>query len=344
MQRAKVNSNSNLSDWKGIVVIGEQKFGNVVPVTLELLGEAKKLAQKKGVEVLLLICGNNLGEELEKLSWFGADKITYFEHVLLENYTTEAYTKVISEYIQDIKPEAVLIGASTIGRDLAPRLAARLGTGLTADCTELDIDQEDGKLLQTRPAFGGNLLATIICPKNRPQMATVRPGVMHRAGQEEKKTPIKVIVPNLSEKEILAKVLAVIKEKKQGVSLSEAEVIVAGGRGVGSQENFALLQKLAEALGGEVAASRAAVDSGWIEHERQIGQTGTTVRPKIYIACGISGAIQHLAGMQESECIIAINKNPKAPIFQSAHYGIVDDMFAVVPQMIEELQKQKFQF
>lgn len=338
MVRAKVNTKIDLQDWNGIMVIGEQKFGVISPVTLELLGEARKLAEKQNAEVILLICGNHMDEELEEVCQYGAGKIVYFEHELLEHYTTEAYTKVLAEYIEEYKPEAVLIGASTIGRDLAPRLAARLGTGLTADCTKLDVDEADGKLLQTRPAFGGNLMATIICPKNRPQMSTVRPGVMKIAEKVKEKTSVKKVTPSILENEILAKVIDVIKEKKQLVSLGEAEIIVAGGRGVGTKENFKFLEALAEVLGGDVAGSRAAVDSGWITPERQVGQTGVTVRPKIYIACGISGAIQHLAGMQEAECIIAINKNRNAPIFQSAHYAIVDDMFNVIPQLIDELR------
>ncbi len=340
MERAKVNTKTNLEEYQGIYVIGEQKFGKIAPITLELVGEARKLSNVKKSIIKVVVLGNKMSEEIQELATYGADEVVYFEHELLENYTTEAYTKVICDYIEESKPEVVLVGATTLGRDLAPRVAGRVGTGLTADCTKLEFDETDGKLLQTRPAFGGNLMATIICPKNRPQMSTVRPGVMEKAQKSDSASLITTITPEINADNITTKIVDVILEKKNRVSLSDAEIIVAGGRGLGSAEGFELIKKLADALGGEVASSRAPVDNGWIEPERQIGQTGTTVKPKIYIACGISGAIQHMTGMQEAECIIAINKNPNAPINQIAHYSINDDLFKVIPELIDQVNNR----
>lgn len=337
MIRAKVNTKDNLEDYKGFLVIAEQKFDKITPVTYELLGKARKLADVKNEKVEVIVLGNEIDEEIDKLSMYGADKIIYFESQLLKVYTTDAYTKVIGDYINERRPESVIVCASSLGRDLAPRLAARLGTGLTADCTKIAVDESDGKLLQTRPAFGGNMMATIICPKNRPQMATIRPGVMEKAQKTIRKCEIEKRNPKISEKDIIAKVIDIVKEAKQMVSLSDAEIIVAGGRGVDGNVGFTLLRELSVLLNGQVAASRAAVDSGWIGPEYQIGQTGITVRPKIYIACGISGAIQHLTGMQDSECIISINKNENAPINKIADYVIVGDLFDVIPEIISQL-------
>ncbi|WP_428867958.1 electron transfer flavoprotein subunit alpha/FixB family protein, partial [Clostridium sediminicola] len=304
-------------------------------------GEGRKLADKIGTDLSVLLLGNKIDEEAEKLAHYGVDKVIYFDHEKLENYSTDAYSKVIGEYILENQPESVLIGATSIGRDLAPRIAGRVGTGLTADCTSLDVDSSDNKLLQTRPAFGGNLMATIICPKNRPQMSTVRPGVMEKAEYKDKAAEVVKIVPELKEEDIIAKVLEVIKSEKKAVSLTDAEIIVSGGRGVGAPEGFKLVEELAEVLGGVVGASRAATDSGWIDQSHQIGQTGTTVRPKLYIACGISGAIQHMAGMSDAECIVAINKNANAPIFKAAHFGIEGDLFKVIPELIEAIKEMK---
>ena len=337
MANAKINNNKNLDEYKGFLIIGEQKFGVISPVTYELLGEAEKMAAVKGEKVEVLIAGYKMDSEIENLAKYGADKIIYLEHELLENYTTDAYTKVVYEYVMKRKPESVLIGATSIGRDLAPRLAARIGTGLTADCTVLAVDESDGKILQTRPAFGGNMMATIICPDNRPQMATVRPGVMEKAVISDKNTEIVKVNPELEEKDINARITNIVKEVKKMVSLDSAEVIVAGGRGVDGNEGFALLKELAVMLNGQVAASRAAVDNGWIGQEYQIGQTGMTVRPKLYIACGISGAIQHLAGMQDSGCIVSINKDPRAPINEIADYTLIGDLFEIVPALIDML-------
>ncbi|MEG0369238.1 MAG: electron transfer flavoprotein subunit alpha/FixB family protein, partial [Hungatella sp.] len=255
-------------------------------------------------------------------------------------YRTDAYTKVIFEAIEAYKPEIVLLGATHIGRDLGPCLAVKAGTGLTADCTKLEIDPEDKKIKQTRPAFGGNLMATIVCPNHRPQMSTVRPGVMEKAAYDAKHKGEIIDLPvNFKDGDIRTKVIDMVKTVKDMVSLTDAEVIVSGGMGLGSAEGFKLLQQLADQFGGIVAASRAAVDAGWIDHAYQVGQTGTTVKPKIYIACGISGAIQHVAGMQKSEQIIAINSNENAPIFEVADYGMVGDLYKIIPVMIEELNK-----
>ncbi|WFD10316.1 electron transfer flavoprotein subunit alpha/FixB family protein [Tepidibacter hydrothermalis] len=342
MARTKVNQPINLDEYKDIWVIIEQREGKVLDIGLELLGEGKKLAEKVGNKLVAVLLGHNNGDSAKELIKYGADKVISLDHKLLKVYTTDAYTKVISDIIFDKKPESVLIGATTIGRDLGPRLAGRVGTGLIADCTKLEIDETDGKVLQTRPAFGGNLMATIICPKNRPQMATVRPGVMEKADYDESKTgTIEEIYVKLEDKDIRAKVVDVIKSAKNHVSLTDAEIIVAGGRGVAGKEGFELIEKLAEKLGGEVGASRAAVDSGWIGHDHQIGQTGTTVRPRLYIACGISGAIQHLTGVKDSDIIVAINKNPEAPIFKVAHYGIVANLFDVIPEIINELDNDE---
>lgn len=233
-----------------------------------------------------------------------------------------------------------MVGATSIGRDIAPRIAGKVGTGLTADCTKLEIDSTDNKLLQTRPAFGGNLMATIVCPKNRPQMSTVRPGVMAKAVRNESETGIlEVVTPELTEKMIRTRLVEVLPQEKKSVNLTDARIIVSGGRGLKRAEGFELIKELADKLGAEIGASRAAVDSGWIEHSHQVGQTGTTVRPELYIACGISGAIQHLAGMSDSKYIVAINKDAKAPIFSICDYGIVGDLYEIIPEMIESLNR-----
>ncbi|MBC2852101.1 MAG: electron transfer flavoprotein subunit alpha/FixB family protein [Cetobacterium sp.] len=340
--RSKVNQNINLQEYKGVWIIGEQRDSQIEPVTLELLGEGRKLATKINEELTLIICGEKLESEIEKLLDYPINNIIYLNNEQLKNYQTDSYVNLISKIIMKDKPNIVLIGATTIGRDLAPRLAGRVGTGLTADCTALEIDEVDKKLLQTRPAFGGNLMATIICPKNRPQMSTVRPGVMKKI-EKENDFETKIIEPYLEEKLLFSRVQnAEIKLRNSSkIDLSQADVIVSGGRGIKGQIGVQLLQNLAECLGGTVGGSRAAVDSGWFEHERQIGQTGNTVRPKVYIACGISGAIQHVSGMGESDYIIAINKDEKAPIFSICDYGIVGDLFEVVPEMIKSFNNKR---
>ncbi|MCI6153198.1 electron transfer flavoprotein subunit alpha/FixB family protein [Fusobacterium perfoetens] len=341
MSRAKVNQNIDLNSYNNVWVIGEQRQGKIQPVTIELIGEGRKLANQLNKKLAVVIPGNNIDNLAEDLLHYGVDIVYYLKHELLENFSTQGITIAVSDLILDRKPEIVLVGATSIGRDIAPRIAGRVGTGLTADCTKLEIDLTDNKILQTRPAFGGNLMATIICPKNRPQMSTVRPGVMEKAPYtEEVKGTIEVVTPNLKPEMIHTKLVEILELKKRLVNLTDAKIIVSGGRGLKKAEGFELLRKLADKLGGEVGASRAAVDSGWIDQSHQIGQTGTTVRPTVYIACGISGAIQHLAGMSESKYIVAINKDPQAPIFKVCDYGIVGDLYDVIPEMIEWIDKK----
>lgn len=333
---AKVNRGINKEDWKGILVIAEHRQGIIQNITFELLGEALKLKEKTGQEVIVAVVGNDMDEQISELACYGADRIVYIKNPLLKQYTTDGYVNVLARYIQKIQPETVIIGASSLGRDLAPRLAARVGTGLTADCTGLDVS-DDGNLLQTRPAFGGNLMATIVCRNNRPQMSTVRPGVMEKARKTEGESQIEIIEEAVSESEIIAKVVETVIQERKEPPLTESSIIVSGGRGLKSPEGFDIIRQLADKLGGVVGSSRACVDLGWISPDRQVGQTGTTVRPKLYIACGISGAIQHLAGMSESETIVAINKDPNAPIHQVAHYSIVGDLFQVIPAIIQAI-------
>jgi len=342
MQRAKVNQNINLKDYNDIWVIGEQREGKIHPVTIELIGEAKKLASEIGKKVIVVVAGYEIEEEVKKLLNYAVDKVLFIKSPLLKTFSTDGYATSISNLILERKPEIVLVGATSIGRDIGPRIAAKIGTGLVADCTKLDIDPADGKILQTRPAFGGNLMATIICPINRPQMATVRPGVMQKAAHIDNPTGvIEEITPSLTEEDIIAKVIEIVKSGKKRVNLIDAKIIVSGGRGVKGPEGFELIRALADALGGEVGSSRACVDAGWIDSMHQVGQTGTTVRPEIYFACGISGAIQHLAGMSESKYIVAINTDPTAPIFKVCDFGIVGDLKEVIPTMIEEIEKGK---
>lgn len=331
----------NIADYNGVWVFAEQREGHLEKVSLELLGEGRKIADKLGVKLTALLLGSGIKDLGKGLRNHGADEVLVVDNKELEHYTTDGYTKVICDLVNKRKPGILFIGATFIGRDLGPRVAARLETGLTADCTSLDVDITNGNLLATRPAFGGNLMATIVCPDHRPQMATVRPGVFEKLEEEEKEGGVEEIPVNLSSEDIRTKVLEIVKENKEIVDISEANFIVAGGRGMGSQENFKLLYELAEALGGVVAASRAAVDKGWLDKAYQVGQTGKTVRPNIYIACGISGAIQHVAGMQDSDLIIAVNKDESASIMKIADYGIVGDIVKVIPQMIAEVNAIK---
>jgi electron transfer flavoprotein alpha subunit/NAD-dependent dihydropyrimidine dehydrogenase PreA subunit len=332
---------SSPSNYSGVLVFCEQREGKLMQTATELLGEGKRLAETRSCKLYGLLIGSDVAQLCEVLTAYGADKVFLADNPQLKNYTTDAYCKVFSDVINQHKPEIVLVGATTIGRDLAPRVAARVKTGLTADCTNLDMDLKQGNLLQTRPAFGGNLMATIITPNHRPQMATVRPGVMKRIEPNFELTPtIETVNVTLGDKDVRTQVTEVVKSMTKIVDLCEADIIVSGGRGLGNAKGYELLEQLADALGGVVGASRAAVDAGWIEASHQIGQTGKTVQPRLYIACGISGAIQHLAGMQKSECIVAINKNPDAPIFKAADYGIVGDLYKVVPLIIEQLRER----
>jgi electron transfer flavoprotein alpha subunit len=332
----------DFSDFKGVWVFAEQRDGAISRVTFELLGLGQSLANQLNQELSAVLLGYKVDHVTKELNEFGARNIYLAQHKLLANYQTNPYAKVISEIIEEHKPNIFLIGATTIGRDLAPRVSMRLDLGLTADCTELTIDPDDGSLLQTRPAFGGNVMATIKTPYSRPQMATVRPGVMEakRTDSSQKSRITKKDV-NLLNKDTLTRILDVVREKKKGLSLCDAKVIVSGGRGVGSEEGMQSLFSLAEILGGEVAGTRMVIEEGWLPVERQVGQTGQTVRPEIYIACGISGAIQHRAGMLGSRYIIAINTDERAPIFEVADWGIVGNLHDVVPTLSKAIRDRK---
>jgi electron transfer flavoprotein alpha subunit len=330
------------SDYKGVWVFAEQRGGVLQKVSLELIGKGRELAEKLGTEVTAVLLGNNIMDLGKDLLAYGADNVIVAEHELLNNYTTDGYTKVICDLINDKKPEVLLIGATFVGRDLGPRAAARLNTGLTADCTGLDIEESSSNLMMTRPAFGGNLMATIECAEHRPQMATVRPGVFERlAKNEDRNGEIELVTVDLEQEDIKTIVEEVVKTAKDVMDISEAEIIVSGGRGVGNKENFELLKELADALGGTLGASRAAIDNGWMDKPYQVGQTGKTVRPKVYIACGISGAIQHLAGMQDSDYIIAINKDSEAPIMKVADLALAGDFTKIVPELITQVREMK---
>lgn len=329
----------NINDYSGVLVYVEQRLNEVQNVSLELLGKGRKIADELGVQVTAALIGKNIDKHAKLLIEYGADKVLVLDHDALELYSTEPYTQAMVQAVQSINPEIVLFGATSIGRDLAPRVSARLLTGLTADCTSLEVSEER-MLLMTRPAFGGNIMATIISPDHRPQMSTVRPGVMTKMDRDVHRTGEIVQFPLQIEKNInFVEILSFEKETEEKQDIQEATVLVSGGRGVGSQENFGLLYDLADELHGLVSASRAAVDAGWMDHDRQVGQTGKTVRPNLYFACGISGAIQHVAGMEEAELIVAINKDKDAKIFEYADLGIVGDVHKVLPFLIEEIKK-----
>lgn len=327
---------------KNVFVIAEQRDGELQKVSTELIGKARELADDLGQEVYAILLGENVKAKADVLIHHGADKVIVVDHPLLKEYVTEPYAKSIYTIVQRYDPEIVLFGATSIGRDLAPRLAARIHTGLTADCTGLAIDEETRLLRMTRPAFGGNLMATIVCQNFRPQMATVRPGVMTpMENDNDRKGEVIMEDVGLTDADMNVKIIEVAKEEKKKLDITEARVLVSGGRGLGGPEGFDLLAELAEAMEGEISSSRASVDAGWIEKARQVGQTGKTVRPDIYFALGISGAIQHLAGMEESGLIIAINKSDSAPIFDVADLGIVGDLNKVLPKLIEQYKKAK---
>lgn len=329
----------NIAEYNGIWVFAEQREGKLQKVSLELLGEGRRLANELGVNLTAVLIGNNVEDLAATLGEHGADEVLVAESEQLEHYTTDGYTKVICDLANERKPGIILIGATFIGRDLGPRVAARLSTGLTADCTSLAVEVKDGALLATRPAFGGNLMATIACPDHRPQMATVRPGVFSKSNEKNGKFVVENVKVEVQPSDIRTQILEIVKANKEIIDIGEAKVIVAGGRGIGSQENFTLLKELADVLGGVVAGSRAVVEKGWIDAAYQVGQTGKTVKPNIYVACGISGAIQHVAGMQDSDMIIAINKDETAPIMKVADYGIVGDLNKVIPEMINQLKE-----
>jgi len=330
------------SAYKGIWVIAELHDGKLADVSLELLGEASRLAADLGTDVSVAIVGESVEGLVPVAAAHGADRAYIVEHEVLSQYRTGPFSDVLTGLINTHKPEIVLFGATPMGRDLASRIAARIGAGLTADCTGLDIDPETKLLRQTRPAFGGNIMATILCKQARPQMSTVRPRVMKKIPPREN-APCEIVRTevNLNEKSVLTKIVEIIQEEGGSkVNLQDAEIIVSGGRGIKKAENFALIRELADALGGVVGASRATVDAGWIPAYHQVGQTGKTVQPKLYVACGISGAVQHLAGMSSSDTIVAINSDPEAPIFKVAHYGIVGDLFEVIPELVKALKEE----
>ncbi|MDO5713830.1 MAG: electron transfer flavoprotein subunit alpha/FixB family protein [Tissierellia bacterium] len=327
---------------KDVFVIAEQRDGELQKVGIELLGKANELAEGLGQEVVAVLLGDNVKDLAEILIHHGANKVIVVEDPMLKEYVTEPYAKAVYEISKKYEPEIILYGATSIGRDLAPRLAARIHTGLTADCTGLEIDPDTKNLLMTRPAFGGNLMATILCEEHRPQMATVRPGVMTPlATDHDAKGEIIVEEVEFKPEDMTVTIREIAKSEVKRKDITEANILVSGGRGIGGPEGFKVLQELADELEGEVSTSRATVDAGWIEKDRQVGQTGKTVRPDLYFAFGISGAIQHLAGMEESELIIAVNKNDTAPIFEVADLGIVGDLNAIVPKLVEEYKKEK---
>lgn len=338
----------NLEEYKGVFVFAQQVDNEISSIAFELLGKAKDLASDLNTDVTAVLVGYNVKGLADQLAEYGADKVIVVDDPELKDYRTEPYTHALASVINEYKPEIVLVGATAIGRDLGPRVSARVKTGLTADCTVLEIgnfpinptpNQKSGQLLMTRPAFGGNTIATIACPDNRPQMATVRAGVMQKISPiKGAKAEVIEFNPGFTPDNKYVEILNIVKEVKDVVDISEAKILVSGGRGVGSAENFKLLDDLAEVLGGTVSCSRAVVDDGWKEKELQVGQTGKTVRPQVYFAIGISGAIQHTAGMEDSDLIIAINKDENAPIFDVADYGFVGDLNKIVPMLTEQLK------
>ena len=340
-----------LEEYKGVYVFAQQVDNELSGIAFELLGKAKELAADLSTDVTAVLIGSGVKGLVNQLAEYGADKVIVVDDPELKEYRTEPYAHALASVINEYKPEIVLVGATAIGRDLGPRVSARVATGLTADCTVLEIgdfpinpvpnqEQKHNQLLMTRPAFGGNTIATIACPDNRPQMATVRPGVMQKidpiAGA---KAEVIEYNPGFTPNNKYVEILDVVKELSDTVDIMDAKILVSGGRGVGSAENFKILQDLADVIGGTVSCSRAVVDNGWLPKELQVGQTGKTVRPNVYFAIGISGAIQHTAGMEESDIIVAINKDETAPIFDVADYGIVGDLNKIVPKLTEELKK-----
>ena len=344
---------NNLEAYKGVFVFAQQVDNVISNIAYELIGKGKELAKDLGVEVTAVLVGSDVKGLADQLAEYGADKVIVVDDPELKEYRTEPYTHAIASVIKEFKPEIFLIGATAIGRDLGPRVCARIHTGLTADCTKLDIgdfpmnpvpgrETKHNQLLMTRPAFGGNTIATIACPDFRPQMATVRPGVMQKAPKEAgKKAVVTEFNPGFTKNNKYVDILEVVKAVSNTVDIMDAKILVSGGRGVGSPENFKILDDLAEAIGSTVSCSRAVVDAGWKPKDLQVGQTGKTVRPNVYFAIGISGAIQHLAGMEESDIIVAINKDESAPIFDVADYGVVGDLNKIVPMLTEKIKEAK---
>ena len=341
-----------LEEYKGVYVFAQQVDNELSGIAFELLGKAKDLAKDLDTDVTAILIGYQVKNLADELAAYGADKVIVVDDPELKEYRTEPYTHAMASVINEYKPDIVLVGATAIGRDLGPRVSARVATGLTADCTVLEIgdfpinpipnqEQKHNQLLMTRPAFGGNTIATIACPDNRPQMATVRPGVMQKIDRiDGAKAEVTLFNPGFTPDNKYVEILEIVKSVKDTVDIMDAKILVSGGRGVGSAENFKILQELADVLGGTVSCSRAVVDSGWMERDYQVGQTGKTVRPNLYFAIGISGAIQHVAGMEESDIIIAINKDADAPIFDVADYGIVGDLNKIVPALTASLKAE----
>jgi len=332
----------DIADWSGVMVYCEYRRGELAPVSLELLGIGRTLADKRKTRLLAVLIGHETGETAEELIGYGADVVFRVDHSSLEAFTDERYCAVLSDLIKEHKPEIVLAGATAIGRSFIPGVATTLNAGLTADCTHLEIREEDGALLQTRPAFGGNIMATIVCESSRPQMSTVRPKVM-KAGEFDSARKGEIIDIEPDEEHLVSrvKVLEVVVEEASCVNIQEADILVSGGRGLESAEGFELIRQLAETIDARVSASRAVVDAGWIPYPHQVGQTGKTVAPKLYIACGISGAVQHAAGMQSAETIVAINRDKNASIFDIADYGIVGDLFEIIPRLINKIEERR---
>ena len=342
----------SLEEYKGVAIFAQQVDNKLSSIAFELIGKAHELAADLGTDVTAVVLGSGIANLADELGEYGADKVVVIDDPALETYRTEPYAQALTAYINEYKPEIMLVGATAIGRDLGPTVSARVKTGLTADCTSLEIgdfplqaregqEQKHNQLLMTRPAFGGNTIATIACPDNRPQMATVRPGVMQKLEKQAgRKAEVINFKPELKENNRFVEILNIVKNVATTVDIMDAKILVSGGRGVGSPENFKLLDDLAEVLGGTVSCSRAVVDAGWKPKDLQVGQTGKTVRPNVYFAIGISGAIQHTAGMEESDIIIAINKDETAPIFDVADYGIVGDLNKIVPALTEALKAE----
>ncbi len=342
IEGAEKTVQADLSAWSGIWIFAESRHGVIAPVAFELLGIGRKLADQRGVELTAVLFGSGLADSAGDLIASGADKVLLADHPELAQYREDVFGRVLEQLVKEYKPEVLLAGATAIGRSVIPQVATLMGAGLTADCTGLAIREEDGMLLQTRPAFGGNIMATIECPHSRPQMATVRPNVM-APGEVDPDRNGTVVAVELSD-ELLdsrVQVLETVINEDEQVNIQEIEVLIAGGRGVESEKGFDLIQELAAELNGAVAASRAAVDAGWISYPHQVGQTGKTVCPKLYIACGISGAIQHAVGMQSAETVVAINRDENAPIFDLATFGLVGDLFEIVPLLTKKIKEQR---
>jgi electron transfer flavoprotein alpha subunit len=337
----KTVTEADLSDYKGVLVFGEQRKGIISPIVYELLGKGLELANHLGEMLECVVLGWNMKKQAEELTQYGVDKVFLYNSPVLEYFRDDPYSRLTIDLVKDVKPSIFLLGATSIGRSIAPRVSTALRTGLTADCTELSIDSE-GQLLQTRPAYGGNIMATILCRRNRPQMATVRHKVMKKA-EKIAGSKGEVFERDFDETALLDRthITTTTENHADEEPISEAEIIVSGGKGLGNPEGFKLIRELANVLGGSVGASRATVDEGWIDYTHQIGLSGKTVRPRLYIACGISGAIQHLAGMQSSDTIVAINKDPDAPILKIADYGIVGDVYQVIPEIIRVVKELK---